>query len=126
MIEFGAFFRPRGITPELAAAFPVISDVLDSFGYNCRLTHACDGTHSRASLHYAGNAVDIVWLPYDTFDHSEIADDLYKKLNGFPKSAGLEADYDVVYERTHIHVEYQPKLDDTAYKKQVDKFLYGG
>ena len=64
------------------------------------VTSCTDGKHSRASLHYTGNAVDLrIWnIPENR------RKELVAKL-----SLALGAEYDVVLEKDHIHIEYQPK-----------------
>lgn len=61
------------------------------------ITSLVDGTHSRGSLHYVGAAADLR-LPRRHVPL--IARELGKRLG---------RDYDVVLEKTHIHIEYQPK-----------------
>jgi hypothetical protein len=125
-IELGP--KARGIIgPGLAPHQALISQVFESFSFDCRITHIEDGEHSVGSLHYTGDAIDIVWLPYETLDDGialDIRNELYLKLNGFPKIAGLQPDYDIVYEGSHYHIEYQPKLSAAAYIEQVNKYLY--
>ena len=125
-IELGP--KARGeIGPGLSPYLPIIDRVFEQFQYDCRITHIRDGKHSVGSLHYIGDAIDIVWLEYEPLDDDiamGLRDELYLKLNGFPKSAGLQPDYDVVYEGTHFHIEYQPKLSALAYREQVNKYLY--
>jgi len=79
----------------------VIDQVLHDFGLNCGLTSMNDSEHSRTSLHYADCAADIRirdW-PAD-IDKSEVIEKIRQRLNRH---------YDVILERTHIHVEFQPR-----------------
>ena len=75
------------------------------------MTSGKDGSHMTGSLHYAGRACDIRLLthPYYTTElipnaawvyNESLAEELQKKLGG---------DFDVVLERTHIHIELDPK-----------------
>lgn len=68
------------------------------------ITAAQDGRHSPRSYHYEGRAVDL-----RTRDMSQLEiDTLVAHLrNRFTKGAG----YDVVKESTHIHVEYEGRLE---------------
>lgn len=61
------------------------------------VTSVSDGKHSAGSLHYVGLAFDLR-LPANPA--------------GFVGAlkAALGAEYDVVLEHDHIHVEYQPKV----------------
>ena len=126
-IELGP--KARGeIGPGLSPYLPIIDRVFESFRSDCRITHVRDGEHMEGSLHYTGNAIDIIWLEYEDLPRDiaeNLKEELYLKLNGFPSHAGLRADFDVVYEGSHFHIEYQPKLSATAYRKQVNKYLYG-
>lgn len=127
MLEIGP--KARGeVGPGLAPYLSLVSEVFEGLGFDARITHIRDGKHSNGSLHYVGDAIDVVWLPYRTLlpeVAEEIEHSLYLKLNGFPQFAGLLPDFDVVYEGSHFHIEYQPKLDDSEYRKQIDRYLGG-
>jgi hypothetical protein len=127
MMEIGP--KARGeIGPGLSPYLPIIDQVFGDFGYDCRITHIRDGKHMNGSLHYTGDAIDLVWLEYENLPTElgqEIRDELYRRLNGFPRSAGLLPDFDVVYEGSHFHIEYQPKLGEIEYRAQVEAYLYG-
>lgn len=60
------------------------------------ITSTYEGTHSAGSLHYANLAVDIRRDQAMTYGYKEI-----KRVLG--------ADYDVILEGNHIHIEYDPK-----------------
>lgn len=127
-IEIGPYASGE-IGPGLAPYIGIIGDVFDSFGYDGRITHIRDGKHSVSSLHYIGDALDIIWLPYKALPNrkaAKIKEELYRKLNGFPKKAGLRGNYDVIYENSHFHIEYQPKMDEVRYRAQVEKYLKRG
>ena len=62
-------------------------------GLDFYITCIRDGNHSPKSLHYIGNAVD--FRGHEEFSSFQIREVLGK-------------DFDVVPERTHIHVEYDP------------------
>lgn len=126
-IEIGPYARGE-IGPGLAPYVSIIGNVFDDFGYNSRIVHIRDGKHSEGSLHYVGDAIDVLWLPYKSLPEDmaqEIRDQLYIKLNGFPRTAGMVSDYDIVYEESHFHVEFQPKLDGHEYRDQVEKYIHG-
>jgi len=61
------------------------------------ITSTYEGNHMAGSLHYANQAFD---LRYPSADH----DIWYKRAR-----LVLPADYDIVAEKTHLHVEYDPK-----------------
>ncbi len=127
-IELGP--KARGVIgPGLSPYLPIISQVFEAFAFDCRITHITDGKHSNGSLHYTGDAIDIVWLPYETLDDGialDLRNELYLKLNGFPKIASLLPDFDIVFEGSHYHIEYQPKLPAAEYREQVNLYLFGG
>jgi len=128
MIEIGP--KARGeLGPGLSPYLLIVDQVFGAFGYDCLITHISDGKHGEASLHYIGDAIDVIHVPYKTLPMelaNEIRDELSRRLNGFPRSAGLKGDYDVVFEGDHFHIEYQPKLMDSEYREQVDRYLFGG
>ena len=62
------------------------------------ITSGVDGHHSSGSLHYVGLAVDI---------RTRELNDAYKMFEQIKEI--LPDAYDVVYHKTHIHIEYQPK-----------------
>ncbi len=126
-IEIGPFARGE-LGPGLSPYVNMVGNVFDDFTYDSRITHIRDGKHSEGSLHYIGDAIDVIWLPYrDLPDEMayQIRDELYQMLNGFPKIAGLVPDYDIVYEKSHFHLEYQPKLSSREYHDQVELYIYG-
>ena len=77
---------------------PVIDSVfLKRTGREAVITETRHGAHSSGSLHYSDEAVDIR-LPET--DQEGVVSDLM---------AYLGSDFDVIAERDHIHVEYDPK-----------------
>lgn len=91
----------RGLRPETFYAIERAKEVFAELGYPVTtLTAGVDGSHSNGSLHYVGCAVDF------RTRHIEI-----DKLPALRAELGrrLGAEYDVVLEKDHIHVEFQPK-----------------
>ena len=66
-------------------------------GQELVVTSALDGTHSAGSYHYFGYALDFRSRYFSTLDKRKVANRLQNVLG---------ADYTVVSERTHIHVQY--------------------
>lgn len=89
--------RVRGMGVEIAVALMIADQVYSKHGFDCVLTSADDGSHSRTSLHYSGNAIDLRRY-YENF--GVVVEEIKKCLN---------KDYDVVLEGNHLHIEYQPK-----------------
>lgn len=87
--------------PILVAKKDLIDEIhLKTVGREAIVTSGNDGKHMSTSLHYKGKAIDLR------------TKDLHRKL--IPKLAdalriGLGKDWDIVVEKTHIHLEYDPK-----------------
>ena len=90
------------MSPQIALALYVADKVRDEFdSREITVTSVCDGAHSHTSLHYIGHAADIRTRDIDTEMQRDFTDTLIEKLG---------AEFDVVLESDHIHIEYQPKL----------------
>ena len=95
--------RVGNMCPGILLAINVAESVRREIdGKEVTITSLCEGKHSRGSLHYDGKAVDI-----RTRDCEKP-----ETFAAFLKDAlgGLSPDYDVVLEKDHIHVEFQPKF----------------
>ena len=92
--------RVAGLRPEILVAVIAAERVYEEAGYDLVITAGVDGKHSTASLHYAGQAVDL--------RTRDVPEDTRPKLVARLKEC-LGEDYDVLLEETHIHAEYQPK-----------------
>jgi len=79
----------------------VAESVYRDRGYDCVVTSAIDGVHSHGSRHYSGLAVDLRTRNID-------AEDMKRMVFNDIKHA-LGADFDVVLEETHLHIEFDPK-----------------
>ena len=91
----------RGMRPEMAIALVVIESAFAKQGEHLVITSGTDGTHMPGSCHYKGLAVDIR-LP----SNPENASVLVQRLKlWLPQS-----EFDVVLEKDHIHVEFDPKF----------------
>ena len=89
--------RLHGIMPEIVLALVIADKVYTDLGHDLVVTSVTDGKHMRASIHYIGGAVDLR-LP---------GDDGIAARNRIALRLG--ADYDVILEHNHIHIEWQPK-----------------
>lgn len=95
-LELGPFARVHGIAPEIVIALQVALGVADRLGIpKITITSASDRTHSPGSLHYQGKAVDLV-VEGDIGFSVEL-------------SKALGPDFDVIFEGSHTHLEFQPK-----------------
>ena len=70
------------------------------WGYQARITSACEGEHMVGSKHYQGDALDFRVRATRKHERPALAEAV---------SEALGDDYDVVLEETHLHVEYDPK-----------------
>ena len=92
--------KVNGIQPEMVLAFLIASSLYDNYVVKCVMTEATGGKHSEGSLHYVGLAIDL-----RTRDMTEkMAEVIVKKVK-----EALGDQYDVVLEKDHIHIEFQPK-----------------
>ena len=89
-----------GIQPEMALALPIIATVYAEFGVECVITSSKDGKHGRNSLHYVGFALD--------FRTRDLSHDDQLKLQKI-LCERLQVQFDVVLEKDHLHVEFQPE-----------------
>lgn len=99
-MRFKKGVNPFGIRPELLLALVVADQAYADVGVEMVVTSLNDGKHSQASLHYAGCAADLrIW---DVTDVKGLAEKIRVNL-------GENVDFDVVVEKDHIHLEFQPK-----------------
>ncbi len=92
--------RLTGIRPEILFALMTAERAYNRAGHELVVTSCVDGKHGRASLHYSGAAVDL--------RTRDVPADLVQAIVAEIREA-LGADFDVVLEDTHLHIEYQPQ-----------------
>lgn len=80
-------------------ALPDIETIFRGHGLDTVITSARDGEHMTNSLHYIGKAIDIRTREISPFILAEI----HRECQD-----GLGSDYDVVLEKNHLHVEFDP------------------
>lgn len=97
MIRLKKGVRLHGIMPEIVFAMVVVDQHYEKNGENLQITSVLDGKHMRASIHYIGGAFDAS-LPK-----------MSPEATVHRIAHALGPDYDVVLEKDHIHVEWQPK-----------------
>ncbi len=100
MILKDSTVKIHGIRPELVFALHVADQVYSSFDQELVITSLNDGVHSKTSLHYCGSAADLRIYYFPIPVQKQVVEILLGKLG---------ADFDVVLENDHIHLEYQPK-----------------
>ncbi len=88
------------LKPQMVIALMSARELFEEYGLALVITSGDDGQHSHTSLHYVGYAVDIRTRDLPPGAARLVAD----KLGSY-----LGKQYDVLLERTHIHIEFQPK-----------------
>ena len=66
--------------------------------YEVTITSGNDGMHMKNSLHYKNAAIDI-----------RTCDMRMPRYTTKMLQTNLGKDFDVIYEKNHIHIEYEPK-----------------
>lgn len=94
----------KGISNEMLLAVMVVNDVLRTHGNSCAITSVSEGVHSKGSLHYKGQAVDFRLAMKGTPVEQKYNAGLVMLMRD-----RLTDDYDVVLEKDHIHIEFDPK-----------------
>jgi hypothetical protein len=92
--------RVTGLRPEILLAVVAAERVFEEAHVDLMLTSCLEGKHSQGSLHYAGQAVDLRTRDVAPADRAKLVARLRECLG---------ADYDMVLEVDHIHIEFQPK-----------------
>ena len=88
-----------GLKPEiLDAQYSVFEELRRAGVATVYRTAGTNGSHSRNSLHYVGLAMDFWWQ--GVRDGKVICDAIAESLGD---------EYDVVWERSHLHIEFQPE-----------------
>lgn len=100
MIRLKAGVSIAALRPQMLVVLQVADAVYAKHGVDCVVTSGDEGTHSRGSRHYSGDAVDLRTRTLGAGDRSQVRFELAEALGDA---------FDVVLEGTHIHVEYQPK-----------------
>jgi len=89
-----------GMRPELVPALLAADRIYRANGAFMTVTSVSEGEHKEKSLHPEGLAFDLRTRNFTRVEVDRIARAIRESLT---------IDYDVVVEKTHIHVEFQPK-----------------
>ena len=92
--------RLTGIRPEILFALIATERAYNQAGHELVVTSCVDSKHSRGSLHYSGAAVDL--------RTRDVPPDVMQAIVAEVREA-LGADFDVILESDHLHIEYQAK-----------------
>lgn len=91
----------RGIQPQMAIAYTIAASLYRLHcNAGCVITSASDGKHGANSLHYKGKALDLR-------THNIPASAIPLVVQSLKDALG--AQFDVVLEKDHIHIEFDPK-----------------
>ena len=88
----------RGLSPQMAIAYTIATKCYGQ--YACVITSGSDSKHGTNSLHYSGRALDLRINNLPPPAVQSIVDKLKEALG---------AQFDVVLEADHLHLEWQPK-----------------
>ena len=92
--------RPRGLKPEALLAIIICNEVVSGMNFELVITSITEGEHGPLSLHPTGEAFDFETRKM-TKEHAVVCrDHCQKRLGPY---------YDVVFEKSHMHVEHDPK-----------------
>jgi hypothetical protein len=105
MLFIKSSVRIAGMRPEILLAAVVAERVYEKAGYDCTITSCVDGQHMAGSLHYKGAAIDL--------RTKQVAHAIELKQIVDPIKECLGADFDVVVETDHLHIEFDPKQSVT-------------
>lgn len=90
----------EGLQQPILDAIPIIANIYKRHNTTLVITAGLDGKHKKNSLHYVGLAIDIRIWAFDAATLPAVLQEI---------RAELGKDYDVVLEKTHFHIEYDPK-----------------
>lgn len=99
-MKFKSSVRIDNVTPECLFCIIRADHFFEDNKQVMFITSVTDGKHMAGSLHYSGKAFDVRY-PY-LYGEKRKAFIAYLKMALYPLC-------DVVPEKTHIHIEYQPK-----------------
>lgn len=91
--------RVAGLRPEITLAASIIDSVYREFNTELVITCGIEGKHMHRSLHFAGLAIDCRTFNVDADLHSSLLSSIQTALGD---------DYEVILEKDHIHVEFNP------------------
>src|SRR4051812_710734 len=92
--------RVEGVQPPIWYALGIVEVVYRINGLRCTVTSLTDGKHGENSLHAKGLAGDV--------RTRGLNDILLRTIHGSINSILNPLGYDIVLEKDHIHIEYQP------------------
>lgn len=104
MLHFTANCRFDDLTARCLFSIIIVKEVFDEEGVEFWIASADDSGHSKGSKHYIGDAYDVRTRNMAGGYLGSQAQRIYQKLR-----TRLAPCYDVVLEKDHLHIEYDPK-----------------
>ena len=92
--------KAKGLQPEILLAIMEAREIYRDLDADLIITSLLDGKHMPNSFHYKGLAVDLRTRHISNSDRMLVVGRL---------RLALGPEYDVVLEKTHLHVEYDDK-----------------
>lgn len=90
-----------GVQPQVCLGIQMVARAYEEIGMTeMWITSVTDGKHKEGSKHYEGLAFDVRTRMF-TEDEKETLANRMRSI--------LESEWDVVVEKTHIHIEFDPK-----------------
>ena len=90
----------------LKMAAEICRSVYENKGYSFKITSTVEGVHKKGSLHYLGLAFDCRTRHISKDALPDIVEDIKRRLDF------IDENFQVVTEKTHIHIEYhKPEFD---------------
>lgn len=100
-MRFKEGIKLAGLRAEIVIALTIAADVFrDVASAELIVTEVTGGKHGRGSLHYVGQAADLRSRNLTKTQQNNVVLELRERLG---------ENYDVILEKTHIHLEFQPK-----------------
>jgi hypothetical protein len=90
-----------GIQPQTVLAMQIVNSIYNKHLAELVITSVSDGLHKQDSKHYKGMGFDCRTHALRTRTRFDLAYDIRDALGD---------DFDVVLEKDHLHVEYDPKI----------------
>lgn len=109
MIIYRADVWLTGLKPEMVPVQIALLDIAQTeravmpHYLEITISGAMEGDHSLKSKHWSGLALDCFCMPWNDSTKQKLVTELKKRLP--------ERLYDIVLEATHVHIEFDPKLD---------------